>query len=157
MCGICGIYMLDGEAWADRSLLERMNGTMVHRGPDDEGYYISGPVGLAMRRLSIIDLAGGKQPITNEDESLWIVFNGEIYNHPDLRVELSAKGHVFRTRTDTEVILHLYEELGEDCVKRLREYVDAGARTVVLAVACPREDLDGNLKLITQEIMPAFQ
>ena len=119
MCGICGIYMLDGEAWADRSLLERMNGTMVHRGPDDEGYYISGPVGLAMRRLSIIDLAGGKQPIANEDESLWIVFNGEIYNHPDLRVELSAKGHVFRTRTDTEVILHLYEELGEDCVKRL--------------------------------------
>ena len=111
--------MLDDEASADRSLLERMNDTMVHRGPDDDGYFVSGPVGLAMRRLSIIDLAGGKQPITNEDESLWIVFNGEIYNYPDLRTELLAKGHVFRTRTDTEVILHLYEELGEECVNRL--------------------------------------
>ena len=103
----------------DRSLLERMNSTMVHRGPDDDGYFVAGPVGLAMRRLSIIDLAGGKQPITNEDESLRIVFNGEIYNYQDLRTELLAKGHVFRTRTDTEVILHLYEELGENCVDRL--------------------------------------
>ena len=119
MCGICGIYLLDNEARANRSVLERMNSTMVHRGPDDEGYFVSGPIGLAMRRLSIIDLAGGKQPITNEDESLWIVFNGEIYNYPDLRWELQAKGHVFRTRTDTEVILHLYEEFGENCVQRL--------------------------------------
>ena len=119
MCGICGIYLLDSEACADRSLLERMNSTMVHRGPDDDGYFVSGPVGLAMRRLSIIDLSGGKQPIANEDESLWIVFNGEIYNYPDLRTELLAKGHRFRTRTDTEVILHLYEELGANCVDRL--------------------------------------
>ena len=119
MCGICGIYLLDNEAHAERSVLERMNNTMVHRGPDDDGYFVSGPVGLAMRRLSIIDLAGGKQPITNEDESLWIVFNGEIYNYPDLRNELLAKGHVFRTKADTEVILHLYEELGDNCVDRL--------------------------------------
>jgi asparagine synthase (glutamine-hydrolysing) len=119
MCGICGIYLLDNEARVDRSVLERMNNTMVHRGPDDDGYFVSGPVGLAMRRLSIIDLAGGKQPITNEDESLRIVFNGEIYNYPDLRNELLAKGHVFRTKADTEVILHLYEELGDNCVDRL--------------------------------------
>ncbi len=119
MCGICGIYLLDDEASVNRSVLERMNETMVHRGPDDDGYFVSGPIGLAMRRLSIIDLAGGKQPITNEDESLWIVFNGEIYNYRDLQWELLAKGHVFRTKTDTEVILHLYEELGENCVQRL--------------------------------------
>ncbi len=119
MCGICGIYLLDPEASVNRSVLERMNETMVHRGPDDDGYFVSGPVGLAMRRLSILDLAGGKQPITNEDESLWIIFNGEIYNYPDLRSELLLKGHVFRTMADTEVILHLYEELGEDCVQRL--------------------------------------
>ena len=119
MCGICGIFLLDSAAGVDRAVLERMNRTMVHRGPDDEGYYVSGAVGLAMRRLSIIDLEGGHQPITNEDESLWIVFNGEIYNYPELRSELVSKGHRFRTRSDTEVILHLYEEMGEDCVTRL--------------------------------------
>ena len=119
MCGICGIFLFDSDAAADRSLLEEMNGTMTHRGPDDEGYYVSGPVGLAMRRLSIIDLDGGYQPITNEDGSLWIVFNGEIYNYPELRTELLSKGHRFRSRSDTEVILHLYEEIGENCVNRL--------------------------------------
>jgi len=119
MCGICGIFLLDPEAEVDRAVLERMNRTMVHRGPDDEGYHVSGAVGLAMRRLSIIDLEGGHQPITNEDQSLWIVFNGEIYNYPELRSELLSKGHRFRTRSDTEVILHLYEEIGEDCVTRL--------------------------------------
>jgi len=119
MCGICGIFLLDPEAEVDRAALERMNRTMVHRGPDDEGYHVSGAVGLAMRRLSIIDLEGGHQPITNEDQSLWIVFNGEIYNYPELRSELLSKGHRFRTRSDTEVILHLYEEIGEDCVTRL--------------------------------------
>jgi asparagine synthase (glutamine-hydrolysing) len=119
MCGICGIFLLESGADADRELLQRMNRTMVHRGPDDEGYYVTGPVGLAMRRLSIIDLTTGKQPICNEDESLWIVFNGEIYNYPELRDDLIARGHTFKTRSDTEVIVHLYEELGERCVEPL--------------------------------------
>ena len=94
--------------------------TIVHRGPDDEGIYARGPVGLGMRRLSIIDLSGGKQPIHNEDKSIWIVFNGEIYNFPELRQELEARGHQFYTHSDTEVIVHLYEEMGADCVKKLR-------------------------------------
>ncbi len=119
MCGICGIFLLDPGDVVARPLLERMNRTMNHRGPDDEGYYVSGPVGLGMRRLSIIDLDGGRQPVANEDETISIVFNGEIYNYPELRSELLAKGHRFRTRSDTEVIVHLYEELGEDCVSRL--------------------------------------
>ncbi len=119
MCGICGAFLLDRDAALERELLERMNRTMVHRGPDDEGYYVSGAVGLAMRRLSIIDLQGGHQPISNEDDSLWIVFNGEIYNYPELRSELAARGHRFKTSSDTEVILHLYEEMGDRCVTRL--------------------------------------
>lgn len=119
MCGICGIFLLDSDASVDRALLGRMNRTMEHRGPDDEGYHVDGAIGLAMRRLSIIDLDGGRQPIANEDESLWIVYNGEIYNHPELMSELVSRGHRFRTRTDTEVILHLYEEMGDACVNRL--------------------------------------
>ncbi|MEJ2715968.1 MAG: asparagine synthase (glutamine-hydrolyzing) [Deltaproteobacteria bacterium] len=119
MCGICGTFMLDPTARPDRPLLERMNGTLTHRGPDDEGYYLSGQIGLAMRRLSIIDLEGGRQPVTNEDDSLCVVYNGEIYNFPELRDELLSRGHRFRSRSDTEVIVHLYEELGEDCVSRL--------------------------------------
>ncbi|MBI5251327.1 MAG: asparagine synthase (glutamine-hydrolyzing), partial [Desulfomonile tiedjei] len=111
--------MTESGALADRAVLERMNRTMIHRGPDDEGYLVSGPVGIAMRRLSIIDLESGFQPICNEDKTIWIVFNGEIYNHPELRSELASKGHVFRTRSDTEVILHLYEEVGDSCVNRL--------------------------------------
>jgi asparagine synthase (glutamine-hydrolysing) len=94
--------------------------TIVHRGPDDEGIYARGPVGLGMRRLSIIDLSGGKQPIHNEDKSIWVVFNGEIYNFPELRRELEGRGHQFYTHSDTEVIVHLYEEMGADCVKKLR-------------------------------------
>ena len=97
-----------------------MADTIAHRGPDDEGYYMSGPVGLGFRRLSIIDLATGHQPLSNEDGTIWIVFNGEIYNYQELRAFLQEKGHLFKTRTDTEVIVHLYEELGEDCVKKLR-------------------------------------
>ena len=119
MCGICGIYLAESGARTDRTLLERMNRTMIHRGPDDEGYFVSGPVGIAMRRLSIIDLESGFQPICNEDGTLWIVFNGEIYNYPELRSELVSKGHTFKSRSDTEVILHLYEEMGNDCVTRL--------------------------------------
>src|SRR5499427_890623 len=104
----------------DAVTVHRMCQTIVHRGPDDEGVYVRGPVGLGMRRLSIIDLSGGKQPIHNEDETIWIVFNGEIYNFPELRRELEARGHRFYTHSDTEVIVHLYEESGADCVKKLR-------------------------------------
>ena len=104
----------------DAEAVHRMCQTIVHRGPDDEGVYVRGPVGLGMRRLSIIDLSGGKQPIHNEDETIWIVFNGEIYNFPELRRELEARGHHFYTHSDTEVIVHLYEESGADCVKKLR-------------------------------------
>jgi asparagine synthase (glutamine-hydrolysing) len=100
--------------------VHRMCQTIVHRGPDDEGIYARGPVGLGMRRLSIIDLSGGKQPIHNEDKSIWVVFNGEIYNFPELRRELEGRGHQFYTHSDTEVIVHLYEEMGADCVKKLR-------------------------------------
>ena len=117
MCGICGIY---GKAPLAPTLLERMTDTIVHRGPDDDGYFIEGGVGLGMRRLSIIDLAGGKQPITCEDGQVVVVFNGEIYNYPELYKRLSAKGHVFRTHSDTECIVHLYEDYGLDFASELR-------------------------------------
>ncbi len=100
--------------------VHRMCQTIVHRGPDDEGIYAQGPVGLGMRRLSIIDLSGGHQPIHNEDKTVWIVYNGEIYNFPELRRGLEQRGHTFYTHADTEVIVHLYEEMGADCVKKLR-------------------------------------
>lgn len=119
MCGICGILSLDASNKVSEELLGRMNSALVRRGPDDEGYYFNDQIGLAMRRLSIIDLTGGGQPICNEDETLWIVFNGEIYNFKDLRKELLSLGHQFRTESDTEVIVHLYEEMGENCVDRL--------------------------------------
>ena len=93
---------------------------MVHRGPDDEGIYVEGRVGLGMRRLSIIDLATGHQPISNEDGTIWIVFNGEIYNHAALRERLIASGHRFRTQCDTETIVHLYEQYGHECLRHLR-------------------------------------
>ncbi|MGA2647110.1 MAG: asparagine synthase (glutamine-hydrolyzing) [Candidatus Sulfotelmatobacter sp.] len=119
MCGIAGIVGRQGDV-IDAAEVRRMCQTIVHRGPDDEGVYASGPIGLGMRRLSIIDLAGGRQPIHNEDKSLWVVFNGEIYNFPALRQELEGRGHRFYTHSDTEVILHLYEEMGSDCVQKLR-------------------------------------
>ena len=97
-----------------------MADTIAHRGPDDEGFHVSGQIGLGFRRLSIIDLGGGHQPLCNEDGGVWIVFNGEIYNYLELRKFLLSKGHVFRTKSDTEVIVHLYEEMGEACVKELR-------------------------------------
>src|SRR5215472_9503843 len=115
MCGICGKLVFDSEASVSARLIKTMADTMYHRGPDDEGYYLSGPVGLGFRRLSIIDLTTGHQPLSNEDGTVWIVFNGEIYNYQELREYLVAKGHTFSTRTDTEVIVHLYEELGESC------------------------------------------
>jgi len=119
VCGIAGVVGKRGDA-IDAADVHRMCQTIVHRGPDDEGIYARGPVGLGMRRLSIIDLAGGKQPIHNEDRSVWVVFNGEIYNFPELRGELQGRGHQFYTHSDTEVIVHLYEEMGADCVKKLR-------------------------------------
>ena len=117
MCGICGQF---DPAGADPATMDAMLSTLVHRGPDDEGSCLIGPIGLGSRRLSIIDLAEGHQPIANEDETIWIVFNGEIYNYPDLRRELLERGHAFRTHSDTEVIVHLYEEMGERCVERLK-------------------------------------
>src|SRR5262245_46257553 len=98
-----------------------MADSISHRGPDDDGYFVSGPVGLGLRRLSIIDPDGGHQPLTNEDQTVWLVFNGEIYNYQELRAYLVAKGHQFRTNTDTEVIVHLYEEFGlPEALNRLR-------------------------------------
>jgi asparagine synthase (glutamine-hydrolysing) len=119
MCGICGIFSIGDSSPASMKLLQEMNRTMIHRGPDDEGYHIDGPVGLAMRRLSIIDLEGGHQPLTNEDSSIWIVFNGEIYNYLELRTHLIKRGHTFRTDSDTEALVHLYEEYGDKCVSFL--------------------------------------
>jgi asparagine synthase (glutamine-hydrolysing) len=118
MCGITGYVTADGAA-ADGDLVLRMTRAVVHRGPDDEGIYTSGPVGLGFRRLSIIDLAGGHQPLANEDGTVRVVFNGEIYNYRELRRELIGRGHVFRTQSDTETIVHAYEEWGDDAVARL--------------------------------------
>ena len=120
MCGICGKLNFDLEKAVSPALLKVMADTIHHRGPDDEGYHVSGPVGLGFRRLSIIDLNTGHQPLSNEDGTVWIVFNGEIYNYQELRRDLLSKGHTFRTRADTEVIVHLYEEFGEACVEKLR-------------------------------------
>ena len=137
MCGIAGMIGRQDEL-ADAVDVRRMCQTIVHRGPDDEGIYANGPVGLGMRRLSIIDLAGGHQPIHNEDRSVWVVYNGEIYNFPKLRRELEERGHHFYTHTDTEVIVHLYEEMGSDCVKKLRgmfaiALYDEGRQSLLLA------------------------
>jgi len=119
MCGIAGIFSF-GEAPIEQEELKRMCSAIAHRGPDDEGFYLNGRVGLGMRRLSIIDLATGHQPVRNEDGSVWVVFNGEIYNFMDLRRDLERRGHAFYTSTDTEVIAHLYEEYGARCVEPMR-------------------------------------
>jgi asparagine synthase (glutamine-hydrolysing) len=119
VCGIAGLVGCQGEI-VDAATVRQMCATIVHRGPDDEGIRASGAVGLGMRRLSIIDLAGGRQPIHNEDQTIWVVFNGEIYNFPELRQDLEKRGHRFYTHSDTEVIVHLYEELGSDCISKLR-------------------------------------
>ncbi len=120
MCGICGFLDSRQTEQSKQDSLRRMCGIISHRGPDDEGHYISGDVALGMRRLSIIDLAHGHQPISNEDETVWVILNGEIYNFQKLRDELESKGHRFRTRTDTEVIVHLYDDVGLECFRRLR-------------------------------------
>lgn len=120
MCGICGVVNFDRKQWVERRTLAAMNQQMVHRGPDDEGFYLNENVGLAMRRLSIIDLQTGQQPVRNEEGTLWLVYNGEIYNHQELRAQLKLRGHRYRSRSDTETIVHLYEEYGRDCVQHLR-------------------------------------
>lgn len=120
MCGICGQVNREPEQSVDRTVLERMNSVLSHRGPDSEGFHIDGNAGLAMRRLAVIDLDTGDQPMSNEDGTVWAVCNGEIYNFQALRKELQAHGHTFRTRSDTEVIVHLYEKHGADCVRHLR-------------------------------------
>ena len=118
MCGIVGKYSLK-QIPVSNDLLHDMCDVIVHRGPDDEGYYINGNIGLGMRRLSILDLQTGNQPIHNESKDIWIVYNGETYNCPELRAELERKGHKFYTRSDTEVIVHCYEEYGDECVSKL--------------------------------------
>jgi asparagine synthase (glutamine-hydrolysing) len=120
MCGIVGIVNDDSGRVINPDALQDMCNVISHRGPDDEGYYVDGAMGLGMRRLSIIDVQGGHQPIHNEDKNCWIVFNGEIYNYPELRQLLLKKGHQFITKTDTEAIIHLYEEYGDNCVNYLR-------------------------------------
>lgn len=120
MCGICGVFNYNIKHRLDSSGIEAMNATMKHRGPDDDGFYVQQNIGLGHRRLSIIDLATGHQPLSNEDKTVWIAYNGEIYNYLNLRNELESKGHVFRTKSDTETIIHAYEEYGADCVDRLR-------------------------------------
>jgi asparagine synthase (glutamine-hydrolysing) len=119
MCGICGQFNFARNEPVEPATIRRMTGTIVHRGPDDKGYFISGPVGLGFRRLSIIDLAGGHQPMSDVEETVWIIFNGEIYNYRELRAELQSKGHEFKTNSDTEVIIHGYKEWGTEVLNHL--------------------------------------
>jgi asparagine synthase (glutamine-hydrolysing) len=137
MCGIAGLASVDGRP-ADTALLRRMMGVLAHRGPDGEGVRVDGPVALAQRRLAIIDLVTGDQPMGNDDGSVWITYNGELYNYRDLRVELEARGFTFRTASDTEVVLRAYEAFGGGCLERLRGMFafaiwDARRREVFLA------------------------
>ena len=120
MCGLSGIYNYRNLEPVSACVLKAMNDTLIHRGPDDEGFYVANEIGLGHRRLSIIDLAAGHQPMSNEDGTVWVVFNGEIYNFLELHDFLQSKGHQFKTRSDTEVIVHLYEEKGEQCFRELR-------------------------------------
>jgi asparagine synthase (glutamine-hydrolysing) len=138
MCGICGLVYHDPQRRVESATVERMCRSIVHRGPDDRGVHVSGHLGIGIQRLKVIDLESGHQPMTNEDESVWIVFNGEIYNYRSLREQLKAKGHVFRTRSDTESIIHAYEEYGQDCLGLLNGMFglaiwDARRKTLLLA------------------------
>ena len=121
MCGIYGILELGQHSRRpDEQRLSKMGGSLIHRGPDDEGHYLGDCIALGMRRLSIIDLEGGHQPISNERGTVWVVCNGEIYNYRELRADLEKRGHAFRSQSDTEVIVHLYEEEGLESFKKLR-------------------------------------
>src|ERR1700731_691946 len=119
MCGICGQFNFRNQAPVRRTDIEAMTRSIAHRGPDDEGYFISGPLGLGFRRLSIIDLAGGHQPMSDAEETVWVILNGEIYNFKELRAELEKRGHRFRTNSDTEVIIHGYKEWGAEVLNHL--------------------------------------
>src|SRR5215475_855356 len=119
MCGITGQFNFQRPEPVERETIVRMARSIAHRGPDDEGFCVAGRVGLGVRRLSIIDLAGGHQPMSDSEETVWVAFNGEIYNFPELRGELEQRGHRFRTRSDTEVIVHGYKEWGTDVLNRL--------------------------------------
>src|SRR6184192_2124795 len=119
MCGICGQFNFAGDEPVQPEIVRRMADSIAHRGPDDEGYFFSGRVGLGFRRLSIIDLAGGHQPMSDAEETVWMILNGEIYNFKELRAELEQRGHHFRTRSDTEVIVHGYKEWGSDVFNHL--------------------------------------
>jgi len=138
MCGVCGIYDYTTDQPAAERLIRGMTGLLTHRGPDDEGILLDGPVGLGHRRLAIIDPAGGHQPLANEDESVWVIANGEIYNFRQLTLDLAQRGHRFRSRSDTEAIVHGYEEYGLDCVNHFDGMYalavwDRRARRLVLA------------------------
>jgi asparagine synthase (glutamine-hydrolysing) len=138
MCGICGQFNYGNQAPVVRADLEAMTRTIAHRGPDDDGYLVAGPLGLGFRRLSIIDLAGGHQPMSDAEQTVWVIFNGEIYNFQELRAELEGRGHEFRTKSDTEAIVHGYKEWGTDVFDRLNGMFgialwDARRRRLVLA------------------------
>ena len=138
MCGICGQFNFGCSAPVRRGDLEGMTKSLTHRGPDDEGYFIDGPLGLGFRRLSIIDLSGGHQPMADQEETVWVIFNGEIYNFPELKRELQSQGHVFRTNSDTEVIIHGYKQWGDEVLNRLNGMFglaiwDARERRLVVA------------------------
>src|SRR5579859_3924856 len=138
MCGICGQFNIESLAPVRRPDIEAMANTIAHRGPDDEGYFFDGPLGFGFRRLSIIDLSGGHQPMSDAEESVWVIFNGEIYNFHELKRELEQHGHVFRTKSDTEVIIHGYKQWGDDVLNRLNGMFglaiwDARKRRLVLA------------------------
>src|SRR6516164_703908 len=138
MCGICGQFNFGSLEPVRRRDIEAMTNTLIHRGPDDKGCHISGPLGLGFRRLSIIDLRGGHQPMSDQEESVWVVFNGEIYNFPELKRELEGYGAVFRTKSDTEVIVHGYKQWGDEVLNRLNGMFglaiwDARQRRLVLA------------------------
>ena len=144
MCGIYGAFSTDAQRPIQADVLERMGHVLAHRGPDGGGSHLAGPFGMGMRRLSIIDLAGGDQPIANEDGTVWVVFNGEIYNYRELTADLIARGHRFATSSDTEVLVHLYEEYGERCVEPLRGMFafaiwDGPRRELLLGARSPRD------------------
>ena len=138
MCGICGQFNFRNQASVRRADLEAMTRSIIHRGPDDEGYFMAGQLGLGFRRLSIIDLAGGHQPMSDQEESVWVVFNGEIYNFPEIKRELQSRGHVFRTNSDTEVIIHGYKQWGDEVLNHLNGMFglaiwDVGEKRLVIA------------------------
>src|ERR1043165_6968849 len=126
MCGISGQFNYVSQAPVDQELVRRMARSISRRGPDDEGYYFSGALGFGFRRLSIIDLSGGHQPMSDAEESVWVVFNGEIYNYLELRAELEKNGHKFRTSSDTEVIIHGYKQWGNDVFNHLNGMFGVG-------------------------------